>query len=276
MMRSNFVKKMVAVISTAMLMGTALATPVSAATTVSEYKVDSDSNVMITQEQINKAVAFAKGYVGKSTIYAKGRNGWYDFNSYHNCAQFVRSAFYTDTGLPYLPSKNPTYWAREDVWGIVSTSMDNIPVGAVVLWGGWVGDSYCGHIALVTDHNEYGQAICVGAGAGVVEEMLVADYGNDMTYLGWSTFGGYDMRIKPLPTPKLSIKDKWITQEASVSCTDATQLDVVLINDRTLKAKSYTIRGSSGKLTIPDGPWTIKVRGSVYGEYTEFTTRKAW
>ena len=273
-------KKIIILIITLSLAISLFAINTSAATRT-KYLLNTGNRNIITVEDAKKAADYANSMVGKSTITGAYNQNWgnYDFESRYNCAQFVRSCYWGRTNTPYTSAKDPTYWSRSDVWGIVSASKKNIPVGALCIWEGYVCDldRNTGHVAIVVGADSSGEAIIVGAGDSSVTKMKVSEYTKshrNMLYKGWTSYLGYSMELAKKPVPKIKTTNVGFTKKFSVSCADATQLQVVLVEKKTMKSTSYTYRKSSINFSLPkSAKYTVNVRAKLSdGSWSEYSS----
>ena len=149
----------------------------SSAASSSSYVVNVGSANTLYSWETEAAINWALGHVGDSWIddALNSSNQPYGFEAYHNCSQFVRSAYYGHTETAYISTASPTYWWYTSNWKY-STNTDEVPPrGALVFWEGNVsGEGNVGHVAI-----SLGDGTAVMAGGTYVEVYSIKEYGKD-------------------------------------------------------------------------------------------------
>ena len=182
----------------------ALAVLVSAFAVFQSVSLKAQAAQTLTQEQINKAVAWAVDLANnKATSWnTRGKNGWYSVENIDseggNCANFVASAFYSNnTDLPYQVV-NGSGWYQKN-YNVRKTTPP--PKGAIVLYSGgsW------GHLALSLGDGRVVQG-------GLSPCVRITDYAkpaSNLTYVGWTTYCNMEMAayeqdstVPTIPAPK--------------------------------------------------------------------------
>ena len=187
------IKSFLSIIMSIVMICSSLAAMSVTASAAKTKVIDVGSKFTLYTWEVEAAIKWAESNLGNAQVQnaiGKTPDDIYDFPSYHECSQFVRSAFWGHTDTSYIATANASVWWKK--WKYSTSQTEIPPRGALVFWLGEVsGLGDAGHVALSLGG---GKAIC--AGGKKVEIVDTNKAYKNLTYAGWGTYKGLNLEVE--------------------------------------------------------------------------------